>query len=284
MDAPRNRKFGKIEEDNVSQSSETLEWENSLPQINPSRLKSPLKRRYLRHFPSVEGEEILKKYSCALVSDFLRHGQLYVTNNYFAFYSNIFGYVTKLLIPVVSVEELTKEKTAKFIPNAIGIVIGEEKHVFSSFIQRDNTFQYMKKIWLETRNYDSDSCSGFSSEEDLPSDEELELDSSKLESIPETIPLNKKRKKYLLAGSVLIVILLLTAGVLFYKITTREFDYPSKETKTRSAREDIFSQHPELYKESYSAISGFMDKNINSLSKTRKNLENMFKLIEKQKQ
>ena len=35
-------------------------------------------------------------YSCALVGDILLQGHLYITENYFAFYSNVFGYVTKV--------------------------------------------------------------------------------------------------------------------------------------------------------------------------------------------
>ncbi len=38
-------------------------------------------------------------YSCALVADILLQGHLYVTENYFAFYSNVFGYVTKVPLP-----------------------------------------------------------------------------------------------------------------------------------------------------------------------------------------
>jgi GRAM domain. len=35
-------------------------------------------------------------YSCALVGDILLQGRLYITKNYFGFYSNVFGYVTKV--------------------------------------------------------------------------------------------------------------------------------------------------------------------------------------------
>lgn len=35
-------------------------------------------------------------FSCALVGDILLQGYLYITQNYFAFYSNVFGYVTKV--------------------------------------------------------------------------------------------------------------------------------------------------------------------------------------------
>jgi len=39
---------------------------------------------------------IVSGYSCALVGDILLQGHLYITHNYFAFYSNVFGYVTKV--------------------------------------------------------------------------------------------------------------------------------------------------------------------------------------------
>ena len=39
---------------------------------------------------------LVPDYSCALVGDILLQGQLYITSNYFAFYSNVFGYVTKV--------------------------------------------------------------------------------------------------------------------------------------------------------------------------------------------
>lgn len=35
-------------------------------------------------------------FSCALVSDILLQGHLYITDQHFAFYSNVFGYVTKV--------------------------------------------------------------------------------------------------------------------------------------------------------------------------------------------
>lgn len=54
-------------------------------------------KKFMRHFPNVEeGEKVLNHYSCALVSDILLQGNLYITANYFAFHSNVFGYVTKV--------------------------------------------------------------------------------------------------------------------------------------------------------------------------------------------
>lgn len=72
---------------------------------------------------------------------------MYITANYFAFYSNVFGFVTKLLIPVVSVERISKEKTAKIIPNAIGVATVDERHVFGSFMSRESAYRLMLSVW-----------------------------------------------------------------------------------------------------------------------------------------
>lgn len=92
-------------------------------------------------------ERVLNYYSCALVADILLQGHLYITPNYFGFYSNVFGYVTKLLIPTVSVLKISKEKTARIIPNAVAIVTEDHRHVFCSLLSRDSTFKLMKQVW-----------------------------------------------------------------------------------------------------------------------------------------
>ncbi|CAH1118831.1 unnamed protein product [Phaedon cochleariae] len=109
-------------------------------------------KKFLRHFPNVEEDEkILNYYSCALIGDILLQGNLYITTNYFAFYSNVFGYVTKLLIPILTVENITKEKTAKIIPNAVGVKTSEDKHIFGSLMSRDSTLLYMKTVWQKAK-------------------------------------------------------------------------------------------------------------------------------------
>lgn len=86
-------------------------------------------------------------FSCAFVSDILLQGYLYITKNYVAFYSNVFGYVTKLLIPITSVTKISKEKTVKIIPNAIAMVTSDERLVFSNFLSRESAFQLMIQVW-----------------------------------------------------------------------------------------------------------------------------------------
>ncbi|XP_045500854.1 uncharacterized protein LOC123698316 isoform X2 [Colias croceus] len=113
--------------------------------------KQPSKSRqkkFQRHFPQVGPEErVLNYYSCALVGDLLLQGHLYITKNYFAFYSNVFGYVTKLLIPTSSVLRITKEKVARIIPNAVGVCTRDERHVFGSLLSRDATYKLMTHVW-----------------------------------------------------------------------------------------------------------------------------------------
>lgn len=91
----------------------------------------------------------LVDYSCAFVADILLQGHLYITPNYFAFYSNVFGYVTKLLIPVISVTQISKEKTAKIFPNAVCVTVSDDKFVFGSFLSREAAFKLMNNIWHE---------------------------------------------------------------------------------------------------------------------------------------
>lgn len=88
-------------------------------------------------------------FSCAFVSDILLQGHMYITNNHVAFYSNVFGYVTKLLIPLTSMTKLSKEKTVKIIPNALAVATGDERHVFSSFLSREAAYQLIISVWKE---------------------------------------------------------------------------------------------------------------------------------------
>ncbi|VVC88165.1 unnamed protein product [Leptidea sinapis] len=109
-------------------------------------------KKFQRHFPQVGPEErVLNYYSCALVGDLLLQGHLYITKNYFAFYSNVFGYVTKLLIPTSSVVRITKEKVARIIPNAVGVCTKDERHVFGSLLSRDSTYKLMTLVWKAAR-------------------------------------------------------------------------------------------------------------------------------------
>ncbi|XP_023232531.1 GRAM domain-containing protein 2A-like isoform X1 [Centruroides sculpturatus] len=141
-----------------------------------SRLLRTHDKRFHRRFPSVDrNEQILNYYSCALLSDILLQGHLYITENYFAFHSNIFGHKTKLLIPISDVVKVTKERTARIIPNAVGVYTGEGKYIFGSLLSRDATYRLMHQIWMKTAD------AGLS----LPDDTESDNSSPALQNISE---------------------------------------------------------------------------------------------------
>ena len=61
------------------------------------------------------------------------------------FFSCIFP--LQIQIPLISVTSITKEKTAKFIPNAVAVSTVDDTQTFTSLISRDATFKAMTKSW-----------------------------------------------------------------------------------------------------------------------------------------
>lgn len=57
----------------------------------------------------------------------------------------------QLLIPIASVLKISKEKTARIIPNAVGVATLDEKHVFGSFMSRDSAHRLMLQVWRAAR-------------------------------------------------------------------------------------------------------------------------------------
>ncbi|KAB0374169.1 hypothetical protein FD755_014425, partial [Muntiacus reevesi] len=66
-------------------------------------------------------------YACALQRDILLQGRLYLSENWLCFYSNIFRWETTISIALKNITFITKEKTARLIPNAVHIVTEGEK-------------------------------------------------------------------------------------------------------------------------------------------------------------
>ncbi|XP_024867790.1 GRAM domain-containing protein 2B-like isoform X4 [Temnothorax curvispinosus] len=156
---------------------------------SPTSTSSARQKKFHRHFTQsskfryqvAEDERVLNYYSCALVGDILLQGHLYITPNYFAFYSNVFGYVTKLLIPTVSVLKISKEKTARIIPNAVAVATEEERHVFCSLLSRDSTYKLMKQVWdaaMEPRATADDELPALDTDTKLLTPETLLVDDS----------------------------------------------------------------------------------------------------------
>uniref|UniRef100_A0A8C3C9H2 GRAM domain containing 1B n=1 Tax=Cairina moschata TaxID=8855 RepID=A0A8C3C9H2_CAIMO len=102
-------------------------------------------RKLFKHLPDTE--RLIVDYSCALQRDILLQGRLYLSENWICFYSNIFRWETLLTVRLKDICSMTKEKTARLIPNAIQVCTDTEKHFFTSFGARDRTYMMMFRLW-----------------------------------------------------------------------------------------------------------------------------------------
>ena len=53
----------------------------------------------------------------------------------------------QIQLSMTSVVGITKEKTARIIPNAVAVSTVDDIHTFTSFISRDVTFSVMTQAW-----------------------------------------------------------------------------------------------------------------------------------------
>ncbi|KAM6431661.1 protein Aster-B isoform 1-T2 [Liasis olivaceus] len=102
-------------------------------------------RKLFKQLPDTE--RLIVDYSCALQRDILLQGRLYLSENWICFYSNIFRWETLLTVRLKDICTMTKEKTARLIPNAIQVCTDTEKHFFTSFGARDRTYMMMFRLW-----------------------------------------------------------------------------------------------------------------------------------------
>uniref|UniRef100_A0A4W6DKG9 GRAM domain-containing protein n=1 Tax=Lates calcarifer TaxID=8187 RepID=A0A4W6DKG9_LATCA len=73
-----------------------------------------------------ESERLIVDYPCALQRDILLQGRLYLSENWLCFYSNVFR-GTKISLTLKDIMNVSREKTARLIPNAIQISLSTEK-------------------------------------------------------------------------------------------------------------------------------------------------------------
>ncbi len=93
-------------------------------------------------------EAVVDDFLCALHRDILLQGRLYVSVNYIAFYSNILGYETKVVINFKDVKHISKATTIKLFHNAIEVYTFDgTKYFFTSFVSREKCFKVLKLLW-----------------------------------------------------------------------------------------------------------------------------------------
>jgi hypothetical protein len=94
-----------------------------------------------------EDDYLIEDYSAALQKEILLHGRLYVSEGHICFSSNIFGWVTNLVISFDEVVSVEKKNTAVVFPNAIVIQTLHARNTFASFVARDSTYELLIGIW-----------------------------------------------------------------------------------------------------------------------------------------
>ncbi|KAI3373482.1 hypothetical protein L3Q82_021950 [Scortum barcoo] len=116
------------------------------PVLSPTyKQRSEDFRKLFKQLPDTE--RLIVDYSCALQRDILLQGRLYLSENWICFYSNIFRWETLLMVRLKDICSMTKEKTARLIPNAIQLCTDNEKHFLTSFGARDRTYMMMFRLW-----------------------------------------------------------------------------------------------------------------------------------------
>ncbi|KAK4469486.1 hypothetical protein MN116_007033 [Schistosoma mekongi] len=140
-----------------SSRSRTKRFANLYSSLTPSyRTKLEQFRRIFRGTP-VDTDRLLVDYSCALSKNnngLLLQGRMYITETWVCFYSKIL-YEQKIFLSVNEIVSITKEKTARVIPNAIQILYSKnhERFFFTSFASRERSYAILLKVWENCRNH-----------------------------------------------------------------------------------------------------------------------------------
>lgn len=121
----------------------------STPKITGFAVASKKRNRdFHQLFRSVPDDDyLIEDYSCALQREILAHGRLYVSEGHLCFSSNIFGWVTTLVMSFDEIVSVEKRSTALLFKNGLMISTLHAKNVFASFTSRDSTYDLIVGIW-----------------------------------------------------------------------------------------------------------------------------------------
>ncbi|XP_019464134.1 PREDICTED: protein VASCULAR ASSOCIATED DEATH 1, chloroplastic-like isoform X2 [Lupinus angustifolius] len=138
-----------VDRNDSCNSSPNFSRESEIQLQSPDLLKS---EEYRQLFRLPLEEVIIDDFNCALQENILFQGHMYLFVNFICFYSNIFGFETKRIIPLSEVTDVRRAKTAGLFHNAIEITVGSRKHFFASFLYRDDAFKIINDGWLRQAN------------------------------------------------------------------------------------------------------------------------------------
>ncbi|KAG0650563.1 hypothetical protein D0Z07_3195 [Hyphodiscus hymeniophilus] len=123
--------------------------QGNAPKITGFAVASKKRNRdFHQLFRSVPDDDyLIEDYSCALQREILAHGRLYVSEGHLCFSSNIFGWVTTLVMSFDEIVSVEKRSTALLFKNGLMISTLHAKNVFASFTSRDSTYDLIVGIW-----------------------------------------------------------------------------------------------------------------------------------------
>ncbi|PKI85798.1 hypothetical protein MVES1_000302 [Malassezia vespertilionis] len=124
-------------------------WQDMQNQVTGFAVASSKRNADFHHiFPSVpEDDFLIESHGCAMSKDLLIQGRLYVSEGHVCFHSNIFGWVTSIVVPFSDIISIVKRNTAYLIPNAVQIRTLHNKYLFSSLVSRDLVYSMLVNIW-----------------------------------------------------------------------------------------------------------------------------------------
>ncbi|XP_042038314.1 protein VASCULAR ASSOCIATED DEATH 1, chloroplastic-like [Salvia splendens] len=130
------------------------------PDRSSSSTPSPSRQLYLQGQPPTRVEEyrqlfrlppdevLIQDFNCALQENFLLQGHMYLFGHYICFYSNLFGFETRKIIPFTEITSIRRANAVAVFPTAIEIIAGGKKYFFTSLLFRDEAYKLINEGWV----------------------------------------------------------------------------------------------------------------------------------------
>ncbi|KAH6789609.1 hypothetical protein C2S51_004615 [Perilla frutescens var. frutescens] len=118
-------------------------------QLDPQSQLPTRVEEYRQLFRLPPDEVLIQDFNCALQENFLLQGHMYLFVHCICFYSNLFGFETKKIIPFHEITSVRRAKAVAVFPTAIEIIAGGKKYFFTSFLFRDDAFKLINEGWQQ---------------------------------------------------------------------------------------------------------------------------------------
>ncbi|CAF3859320.1 unnamed protein product [Rotaria magnacalcarata] len=92
-------------------------------------------------------EQLIIAYPCAWRKDIFMHGKMFLSVNYVCFYACFLKWSESLCIAYKDIISITREKSAKVVPNAIKLRTKNQEHFVASYIPRERIFIAIFRLW-----------------------------------------------------------------------------------------------------------------------------------------